>query len=96
MYFGFGEGNKKRILKSFVFHIFILNRISNDLSDTLFILCLRLDLKKKKSEEEREKKKASMGNDWLRQRKEIKIRPREEAEASKDSDKQINRKGRSI
>lgn len=33
-----------------------------------------------------------MSNDWLRQRKEITIRPREEAEASKDSDKQINRK----
>ena len=34
-----------------------------------------------------------MGNDWLRQRKEIKIHPWEEAKASKDSDKQINRKG---
>ena len=52
--------------------------------------------KKKKVKKKGKKKKASMGNDWLRQRKEIKIRPREEAEASKDSDKQINRKGRSI
>lgn len=33
-----------------------------------------------------------MGNDWLRQRKEIRIHPREEAEASKDSDSQINSK----
>lgn len=34
-----------------------------------------------------------MSNDWLRQRKKITIRPREEAKASKDIDKKINRKG---
>lgn len=37
-----------------------------------------------------------MSNDWLRQRKEITVRPREEAEASKDSDKQINRKRKKL
>lgn len=55
-----------------------------------------LDRIKKKKVKKKGKKKVSMGNDWLRQRKEIKIRPREEAKASKDSDKQINRKGGSI
>lgn len=34
-----------------------------------------------------------MGNDWLRQRKEIMICPQEEAETNIDSDGQINRKG---
>jgi hypothetical protein len=34
-------------------------------------------------------------NDWLRQRKEIMMHPWEVPEASKDSDRQINRKGRS-
>lgn len=81
---GFGRaGNKKRILKSLVFIASFLNRISSDLPDKLFILCLMLDIFKN----------AFMGSDWLRQRKEIRIHPWEEAETGKDSDRQINRKG---
>lgn len=52
-------------------------------------LCKQDSLKKRERER---KKNVSMGNDWLRQRKEIRIHPREEAEASKDSDRQINSK----
>lgn len=74
---GFSRGGSKKRILK------SLNRISSDLSDKLFILCHMLDIFLN----------ASVGSDWLRQRKEIKIYPWEEAETSKDSDRQINRKG---